>query len=175
VAARSLEDLMAEAEIRDVHLRFCRGVDRTDFELLRTCFHPDAVIDFGFFEGDVDRFIELSGQSVRAYTGTTHVTGNQQVEVNGGWAWAEHYTHATHRIAADENGPERDYVTSMRYIDVMERRDGRWAIARRALVLDWSRTDPVQRFGTEPKTRSGERNPRDISYELRRHVFEQRS
>jgi hypothetical protein len=41
--AKTIEDVVAEAEIRDVHLRYCRANDRRDAELMRGCFHPDAV------------------------------------------------------------------------------------------------------------------------------------
>jgi hypothetical protein len=140
--AKTLEDLLAESEIKDVHIRFCRANDRRDEELFRSCFHPDAVVEL-HEPLSVDAIANLAGQMLSRYTVTQHQTSNQLVEVNGDVAWAEHYTISFHRIAADETGPERDWIAHGRYIDRMERRDGEWRIARRKLVVDYTRLDPV--------------------------------
>lgn len=166
---KTIDDLLAEAAIRDLHARYCRAVDRMDFDLLRTCFHPDAKAEFGFFSGDVDAFVAMAQDSLQTYTGTTHFIGNQLVEVNGDSAWAEHYTMAAHRYAADEEGPVRDYVTLIRYVDRVERRDGDWRIARRVLILDSGRTDPVLELGPAPRAQGGRRDRSDPSYLLRPH------
>jgi hypothetical protein len=66
------------------------------------------------FEGSVDTFIDMAKASLAMYAKTQHFTGNQLFEVNGAAAWAEHDGFATHRIAADERGPQRDFVTAIR-------------------------------------------------------------
>ncbi|MCB2109209.1 MAG: nuclear transport factor 2 family protein, partial [Rhodobacteraceae bacterium] len=35
--------LLDKEEIRDVLMRYGRGVDRADADLLRSCYHPDAI------------------------------------------------------------------------------------------------------------------------------------
>ena len=57
---KTLDELLCEAEIKDVHLRFCRGNDRLDEALLRGCFHPDATIML-HEAFDVDGFIAFAG------------------------------------------------------------------------------------------------------------------
>jgi hypothetical protein len=161
---KTVEDLLAEAAIKDVHMRYCRAADRTDFELFRTCFHADAVLVFSFFSGSVDDFIAMAKQGLAGYVLTTHFTGNHLIAVDGDTARAEFYTMATHRIAADDKGPERDYVASVRYIDRHERRDGDWRIARRRCVLDWARTDPVPEYCDGAKTGEARRDRGDPSY-----------
>lgn len=163
---KTIDALLAEASIRDIQIRYCRGVDRMDFELLRTCFHPEATMDYGFFACGVDEFIALAEASLKAYLGTTHFTGNQLVEVSGDSAWAEHYTVATHRCPPEEAIPLHDLVTAVRYIDRMECRDGDWRIARRVLILDWWRKDPVPDFGPGPEVQPGRRDRSDASYPL---------
>ena len=101
---KTIEEVVAEATIKDIQIRYCRACDRMDFDLLRSCFHPDATTQYGFFGGGIDDFIEGARQQLPHFVGTTHNTGNQIVEVDGNGAWAEHYTVATHRIAADEIG-----------------------------------------------------------------------
>ena len=164
---KTIDDLLAEAAIKDIQIRYCRACDRMDFDLLRSCFHPDATTDYGFFGGGVDAFIESAKQGLPSYVCTTHNTGNQLVEVNGNTAWAEHYTVATHRCAADAMGPVRDFITAVRYIDRLERRDGEWRIARRVLILDWMRSDPVIEIEPRPNVQSGRRDRNDASYALR--------
>lgn len=161
---KTIEQVLAEAEIRDVQLRYCRAADRKDFELYRTCFHGDAVLEFSFFSGSVDEFMAMAMESLARFSATTHFTGNQLIEVSGDTAWCEFYTLATHRIDADENGSERDYVASVRYIDRMERRGGEWRIARRRCVLDWARTDPVPEQCEGPKRGEARRDRTDPSY-----------
>jgi hypothetical protein len=162
-----IDELLAEAAIRKVQIRYCRAVDRMDFDILRTCFHPDATADYGFFAGDVDEFIAMAKDGLKTFASTTHFTGNQLVEVNGDNAWAEHYTVATHRCPADEKGPVRDFVTSIRYIDRMEEREGDWRIAKRVLILDSWRVDPVLEFGSGPQVQHGRRDRSDASYSVR--------
>lgn len=162
----TIDEMLAEAEIKKLQVRYCRACDRMDFDALRACFHPDAVTEY-FGKGDVDSFIALGRQTLPAFVKTTHNTGNQLVEVSGDTAWAEHYTVATHRLAADETGPERDFITAVRYVDRAERRDGEWRIARRVLILDWTRTDPVGEIGPEPAVLTGRRDPSDPSYSVR--------
>lgn len=168
---KSLEILLAEAAIKDTHMRYCRAADRTDFDLFRTCFHPDAVLEFSFFTGSVDEFISMAKVQLRGFTVTTHFTGNQLIKVQGERAWCEFYTLATHRIAADENGPERDYVASVRYIDHMQCREGHWRIAKRLCLLDWARTDPVPEKCEGDKSSAGRRDRQDPSYRLDAEVF----
>ena len=158
------EDILAEAAIRDVQMRYCRAADRVDFDLFRTCFHDDAVLEFSFFTGSVDEFIAMAEQMLQGFVATTHFTGNSLIQVKGDRAWCEFYTLATHRIARDEKGPERDYATSVRYIDHMACRDGDWRILTRLCVLDWGRTDPVPEQCEGDKMGAARRDRSDPSY-----------
>ncbi len=168
---RTTQDLLAESAIRAVQMRYCRAADRVDFELFRSCFHHDAVLQFSFFTGGVEEFIGMAEQMLQGFVITTHFTGNALVEVEGDAAWCEFYTLATHRIAADDKGPERDYVTAVRYIDHMECRDGDWRIRHRHCVLDWGRTDPVPEYCEGDKIGAATRDRGDPSYLMAANVF----
>ena len=163
---KTIDDLLAEALIKDVHLRFCRANDRRDEELMRSCFHADAVIEL-HEPFEVEAFLAFGRTVLRRFTVTWHNTGNQLVEVDGDSAWAEHYTISSHRIAADGAEPERDLVAYGRYIDRMERRGGEWRIARRTLIVDYTRTDPVPASAPGFRTPAGARDRSDPSYTLR--------
>lgn len=164
--AKTIDDVIAESEIRDVHLRFCRSNDRRDEALARSCFHPDAVIEL-HQPLTVDELMDLAKKMLSLYSVTWHTTPNQLVEVDGDQAWAEHYTISSHRMPADQNGPERDFIAHGRYIDRMERRDGEWRIARRKMIVDYTRTDPVGPGAPPMGNSDGTRDRGDPSYAWR--------
>lgn len=156
--------LLDEAEIHKVHLRYCRGVDRMDWDLVRSCYHPDATDDHGGYHGGIDGFIEWLAAGQPRFAMTSHFTGNQLVEVAGDAAWAEHYALVTHRHPATREGPAKDLVVLVRYVDRMERRGGAWKIAKRVVIADADRVDPVGASWMSAATRPSRRDRSDASY-----------
>ena len=102
-----LETLIAKQEITDVVYTYARGIDRLDFELVRSCYHPDAYDDHGAFKGNVDDFIEMCESFLPRWTATMHFMGNVLVdEITEDSARAETYAVAYHRreTTADTEG-----------------------------------------------------------------------
>lgn len=125
--------------IGDVLARYCRGIDRRDAELVRSCYWPDATDDHaGAFSGARDEFVEWVVRVLTRFTATMHVLGTHTVEVVGDVAGAETYGVAHHR--GDPPDDRRvNYTTGFRYLDRFERRDGQWRIAARRVELEWTR------------------------------------
>jgi hypothetical protein len=115
---------------------------------------------------NLDAFCALGRTILGRFTGTWHSTSNQIVEVDGDVAWGEHYTTSSHRIAADAEGPERDFIAFGRYIDRSEKRNGEWRFARRTMILDYTRTDPVLPGPPALGGNRGARDRSDLSYAL---------
>ena len=92
-----LQELIDETEIKRVHIRYCRGIDRMDWDLTRSCYHPDASDRHGAFEGDVDGFIAWTEELLPTFESTHHFSGNQFVKVARDAAYAEHYAQTLHR------------------------------------------------------------------------------
>lgn len=159
-----IQQVIDAAEIRDVHLRYCRGVDRVDLELVRSCYHPDATDDHGAFKGGVAEFLEWLAPALQRYESTTHFTGNQLVEASGDTAWAEHYAVVFHRRGESADLPAADLVVNVRYVDRMERRGGEWRIARRVVVVDSDRLDVVDQTWFPSHLKNGRRDRSDPSY-----------
>lgn len=140
-------------EIREVILRYCRAVDRRDYEAVRACYHPDAVDHHGSYHGGVDGFIERLEAELPKCERTFHVIANLLVDqVTPDSARCESYALAYHRLPASETRGVRDRVVALRYLDRFERRSGAWRIAQRTCVCEWTRTDPVPKgwdFGPE--------------------------
>ena len=76
-----LAELLAKQEITELLYRYCRGVDRLDMELVRSCYHPDATDSHGTFEGTVDEYLVWSERLLRRYTGSVHMVLNMLVEI----------------------------------------------------------------------------------------------
>jgi 3-phenylpropionate/cinnamic acid dioxygenase small subunit len=138
-----LERLLAKQDIRDVLYRYCRGVDRRDFDLIRSCYHPDATDDHGEYVGDVDGFIAHVQANIVRFERTMHFLGNILIEVDGPRARSEAYAIAHHHLRAGHQKPERDFLVWLRYVDDFERREGEWRIACRVCIFEWSRIDAV--------------------------------
>jgi hypothetical protein len=153
MSEQRVADLLAKQDIRDVMARYCRGVDRRDYDLIRSCYHPDAVDNHGEYVGGVDGFIAHVESNLGRFERTMHFLGHILVEVDGNRARSESYAVAYHRLPERGEKPERDYVVGFRYVDDFEARGGEWRIANRVCVFEWSRMDPVpvgsNRFGPE--------------------------
>lgn len=136
-----LRRLVAKDRIRDVLCRYSRGIDRRDFDLVRSCYHPDAVDDHGEYSGGIDGFIDYVQVATARYEHTMHFLGNMLIEVDGTRAHAETYCVASHRLPPVPGKPNRDITLIMRYVDVLEERSGEWRIAKRVCTYDWARLD----------------------------------
>jgi hypothetical protein len=147
--------------------RYCRAIDRCDWELLRSCYHPGAIDEHGLYNGDIDGFIEWLQLQLPKYEMTMHILGNVLVEFKGRRvAHVESYCLAYHRSRADVDGQPIDRVVGVRYIDEFTRVSGKWRIKHRRCLYDLGRIDPVQ--GAEralgPAYRRGAHGPADESY-----------
>ena len=49
--------LADESEVAKVILRYARGIDRRDFDLVRSCFAPDAFVKGSSFSGPVSEYL----------------------------------------------------------------------------------------------------------------------
>lgn len=142
--ALTIDQLLAKQEIADVIHRYARGIDRMDFDLVRSCYHADAYDDHGSMKGDVDTFVRGAEHFLPKFVATMHFMGNMLIDVepDATVARAETYAVAYHREElADGSG--RDDIWGIRYVDRFERRDGAWLIAHRVVAQEWRRVDPV--------------------------------
>jgi hypothetical protein len=136
-----LPTLLARAEITDVLTRYVRGADRNDWDLVRSCYHPDAADDHGLYSGDLDGLMGFLVDLAATLTSTSHQLGPPHIEVDGDTARAETYCLGWYERPG-RDGATWSIAQGLRYLDVLDRRAGRWAIARRTVVLDWERVFP---------------------------------
>jgi hypothetical protein len=168
VSADRIQEVLDRIEIEDVLHRYCRGIDRCDEKILRSVYHEGAVDDHGVFKGDASDFAAFILPILEGnYEATQHHLTNIRIELNGDSARAETYYVAFHRSdsqhALEQSGG--------RYLDRFERRDGRWAIVDRLVVMDWIQTESLG--PDHPMAAAftyGARREEDPSYEADRVV-----
>lgn len=144
---RRIQQLLDKQEILEVIYRRARAADRKDVELARSCYHDGATEDHGGFVGPVDDYLRWSPISAGGDPRNVmwHFVSNTLIELDGDTARVESLVHAVETVTRD--GEEIDCSVGGRYLDRFERRDGRWAIAHRQLVFDWSRVEtPTRRY-----------------------------
>jgi len=169
-AGDDLAVVLAEREIQQVLLRYCRGIDRLDEDLIRSVYHEGSTDDHGVYQGDGQAFASFIVPRLRdAYRSTTHSIHNCLIDLHGtadgAVADAETYCVAYHD-RRDPAGEGWIDVFACRYVDRFERRAGRWGIVRRVVVHDWDAVLPVAGdFGEMVATFTGGRRDRtDESY-----------
>jgi SnoaL-like protein len=127
--------LFDRQEIADCCIRYARGADRHDIELMESAFHPDALDDHGIFQGAPDELARwLNDIHAQYYLSHLHYLANPTVEIDGDVAHAETYFLAC-LWRKDESGAD---VAGGRYVDRFERREGEWRISERMAVREWS-------------------------------------
>jgi SnoaL-like protein len=158
-----VQQLLDERAIREVLLRYCRGVDRLELDLVRECYHPDAIDDHGSFRGGVDEYLAWVGRLLPRYDMTLHLLGNILVEFapdRPDVARVETYGVAIHEKAG--GAPESNLTIGFRYLDRFERRQPvGWRIADRLCTTEWvRRTDPADIFPVDERFLRGLRGGR---------------
>jgi hypothetical protein len=131
---RRLQELLDKQEITEALLRYCRGMDRCDEELIRSAFHPDAYDDHGTYARRAHDLAAMIVKQKAADTEfTVHRISNHLIEVDGDTAISEAMVCSVQRIVGDKY----TQFSGSRFLDRFERRDGRWKIAYRLVVHDW--------------------------------------
>ncbi len=141
---QDLDAALARAEIHDLAMAYCRGVDRADKALLASIFTPDSTVITGLINGTGAEFAAGICKFVTEQVDLCfHSVANEWIEVDGDEAVGELYAIA-HMVKDGQ-----DMMTGGRYLDRYVRRDGKWLIQSRSFVTDWNSCNPstLQRGG----------------------------
>jgi SnoaL-like domain len=105
-----------------------------DRELLRSAYHDDAIDEHVGFVGAVDDFIEWAFAYHQTQTRYQHYLLNHTAEVDGHEAHAETYYLF---VGTDRDPANHMTINGGRYVDRLERRNGRWGIVARVCMVEW--------------------------------------
>jgi hypothetical protein len=119
---------------------FARDQGRWD-DLLDT-FHPDGRIHVSWFRGAFPDFVERCRQSHGTGARSKHLIWPARVQASGGRALGE--TNVAILVRQAIGGVEVDLTSTARFLDRLERRDGRWRILERTACYERDRLDPVE-------------------------------
>lgn len=130
--------------LRELAARYAHAVDRRDRDMFLSVFHPDGTLvltdysDPSVVTATLRGHGELAAVTARItrYDKTFHFVGTANYDVGRDQATGEVYCVAHHLTPGLHGGT--DYVMLVRYQDRYSRRDGRWAIDERRLVVDWT-------------------------------------
>ena len=170
--AQTLQDLLDREAIRDCLHRYCRGIDRMDEACLRSVYWPDGTDRHGPYQGSASGFVEWALDKLKDAPRGVHMLSNILIDLRGDVAGVESYFHAL-QADTDGQGQPRESMLVGRYIDRFEKRGGEWRIARRTVVYDWIRQQPMAQMSGENDAQvfgvrqpNGGKKPQDPLYEM---------
>ena len=148
--ARRLAELDDLQAIRDQQVRYGRALDWDDEKLLSEVFWPDADIDYGFFLGRGDEFVQvLITISRESGCRPWHAISGQSVSLTGpATANAECYFLGGSTCLNITGDTEVQFIGG-RYLDSFEKRGNEWRVAKRVLICDFRYSDVTRTENAE--------------------------
>jgi hypothetical protein len=154
----ALQELLDKEAIRTALMRYCRGVDRLDADMVTSVYHPDAHDDhYGvIFTGETvgQGLVDWMADTMDS---TAHCITTYNIELDGDVAGCESYSTSMHLTTRD--GVQRTMMSITRYVDRFERRDGEWRISDRLVVVEQSGYVPVELLGPPHLARRDRSDP----------------
>jgi hypothetical protein len=136
-AGAGMEELFAREAIRDLVLRYCRAIDRRDFELLAQLYAENSTDDHGgLFSGTGAEYVAWVPTILERMLVTSHQVLNHLIAVDGDYAEGEVYIQAYH-LTRDSRGELVKIIGGGRYLDKYRCSDGQWQFQHRKIVADY--------------------------------------
>jgi hypothetical protein len=177
--------LIARAEIYDALMRYLRGCDRKDMDLVRSAYFPDANHNHGDVNGTVEELVAwiasptggmhhlmaVNGREVERIPQVMHFIGNIAYEfASDTVAIVESYA-LTLQIEQHEDGSQTFQEIGLRYVDRFEKRDGEWRIADRVVPVLYATNprpiNPLFEAGLKNNPLESKRDRNDYLWEAR--------
>ncbi|MER5181563.1 nuclear transport factor 2 family protein [Streptomyces sp. NPDC002896] len=150
LAADHTELLWAERCVRRLPMLYARGVDRRDWQLVRSCFADGAFVAGTRDALPVDEYLARLRPGVECFPVTMHFMGNQLADVDEGCRSGQVETYAVaYHFQGDTAGADHpdNLVVGVRYHDEVVCTEQGWRIIRRSVSGDW-RNGPYPGRGT---------------------------
>ena len=158
--------LVAKQELHENMVRYCRGMDRKELDLMQSTYWPESTEDHGMYVGLSHDFCEwtMAVQKELSHKASHYVT-NMLIDLDGDQAKRE--TAFIYMRVPTDGGPTD--VLCGRYRDLCERRGGEWKVLSRTCVWDWAQrlapeADYAELFGIPLASNFGDLYPHDPTY-----------
>ena len=139
----AVQALLDRAEIIDVCVRYATALDSRQWDLLATCFEPDASVEYAGFDPltGVEGVVATCRAALEPLDASQHLLGNHVVTVDGDEARSQCYLQAQHVRSGTPGGD--NYIIAGTYTDELRRGTDGWKIARRRLTITWTSGNPT--------------------------------
>jgi hypothetical protein len=136
-----MQDLHDQFAIAALMQGWALARDTGDWERLRATAHPGAAMTTTWFDGRFEDFVESCEASFSKGSRSQHFLGGTVAEIKGARAIAQ--TRMSINVRSQLDGVEVDAVCNGRFFDRVEKREGVWRLAKRSVIYEKDRIDPV--------------------------------
>ena len=136
-----IKEMLDHYEIRKTLAEYCHACDRADANMMSSVYTgEDSFDDHGRVKAPGPEYARIMTGIIRERTdAVSHILGQSLIKVEGDTAAAETFFFALLRLP-NKDGPARLNQLAGRFVDRLERIDGRWKIKARTCVRDASIT-----------------------------------
>lgn len=166
-----VQALLDKKAIEEVLLKFLRGCDRADLDLVECAYWPDGWEDHGgTFDGPASEWVAVIKERLPKAGLMNHMAMNLIIDLKSATtATAECYILTAARLTV--KGQEFDTRTLARCVDQMEKRGDEWRIFRRTMCWEWNEENELSETWARGAItrdasvlRRGTKKPYDIIY-----------
>lgn len=169
--------------VQQVQLAYTRGVDRRDWDLFESAYHPDAIDDRGGFVGTAAELADRLRAGNPDVTQMMHLVTNLallEVDRDRREVLAESYCVNWQQLSADASSVPPNYArrdravepadgphlfsVGVRYVDRLTVRGTELRIQQRKVIFEWTHADLAGGFGVLGEVETGVRSRADGSY-----------
>jgi hypothetical protein len=155
-----LREMLDHHDIRQTLAEYCHACDRADEAMMASLYTTDSFDDHGLVRAPgADYAKAMTKLIVDRTEAVWHVLGQSLIKVDGDKAGAETFFLGFMRLNP-QDGVSRINQLAGRFVDKLERVEGKWKIKHRTCVRDTSITLTVEEdmqasYGLAPGTRDG--------------------
>ena len=135
-----MQRLADEADLRDLIHRYALGLDTRDWELWRSAFTDEVIIDTSDYEPEppprrlpVEAYVSFTSRLFAGFEATQHLIGSHRFAIDGDHATITAHFRAEHWASVGQGGDR--YTMFGTYVDECERTPGGWRISSVKLNL----------------------------------------
>lgn len=137
--AHELRDMVDKQRMHEALLRYCRGTDRVDGDLMLQLFAPGATTRHGGFEGAIEDFVaDYAVRIKESATVVMHALANVLIDIHDDGATASSETYFVCYLGRSQDGVDLLDVMAGRYLDRWQRTGATMLVVDRVVVHDWS-------------------------------------
>ena len=129
----SVQEISDRIQINDLLVRYTAAIDQKDWNLLDTCFTPDAQVDYvssGGIKGSYPEVRKWLEKALAAFPMTMHFISNSTVQIEGDTAQSRTYV-INPMGFPNPDGSLHLFTVGAYYLDELVRTEAGWRISQR--------------------------------------------